>query len=231
MEISNPLKFPTTTLLGKTVPKTAFYRHLEMNAKMKQRFVDDVTGITWLYKLAPTTLNVEDGKNVHEIVIFHVLLKNRDCPDDVFLFIDKNMPRHVVFILQYEDQIKLLLNYKEWQDQNKGTFTIVKEFTTAWMDYTHLQLPLDGGDLDKVYETFVGCISGYGTNRKETTQQIIELEKLIDQKTREVAALKNKVKNEKQVNRQIVLNTEARSLQREIDTLRTELNQLKKNNI
>ena len=98
------LKFPPTTIVGKPVPKNAFYKHLEVNAKIKQHFVDDVESIHWLYKLAPSTINVEDGKLVHEIVVFSAVLKAKDCPDDVFLFIDRNMPRHVVFILEYEDR-------------------------------------------------------------------------------------------------------------------------------
>ena len=59
------IEFPQSTIVGKPVPKNAFYRHLEVNAKMKQRFVDDVVAIKWLYKLAPSTLNVADGKEVH----------------------------------------------------------------------------------------------------------------------------------------------------------------------
>ena len=79
------LKFPRTTIVDKPVPKNAFYKHLEVNAKMKQHFVDDVVSIHWHYKLAPSTINVEDGKLVHEIVVFSAVLKDKDCPDDVFL--------------------------------------------------------------------------------------------------------------------------------------------------
>ena len=46
-----------------------------------------------------------DGKEVHEIVVFSAQLKSQDCQDDVFLFIDRNMPRHVVFILEYEGAV------------------------------------------------------------------------------------------------------------------------------
>lgn len=38
---------------------------------------------------------------VYEIVMFLVVLKVEDTPDDVFLAIDCQMPRHVVFVLQY----------------------------------------------------------------------------------------------------------------------------------
>lgn len=117
------LKFPPTTIVGKPVPKNAFYKHLEVNTNMKQHFVDDVVSIHWLYKLAPSTINVEDGKHVHEIVVFSAVLKDKDCPNDVFLFIDQNMPRHVVFILEYDNRYKVLLNYKEWTfNVSRGTF-------------------------------------------------------------------------------------------------------------
>ena len=122
------LKFPRTTIVGKSVPKNAFYRHMEVNAKIKQHFVDDVASIHWLYKLAPSTINVEDGKLVHEIVVFSATLKSKDCPDDVFLFIDQNMPRHVVFILEFDNRYKVLLNYKEWKDGRNGQFKIIKTF-------------------------------------------------------------------------------------------------------
>ena len=67
------LHYPESTIVGKPVPKQAFYKHLDVNAKMKQHFVDDVVRIDWLYKLAPSTLNVEDGKQVHEIVVFQMM--------------------------------------------------------------------------------------------------------------------------------------------------------------
>jgi hypothetical protein len=228
--MNNLLQFPPSTLLGKQVPKATFYRHLDVNTKMKQRFVEDVTSINWLYKIAPSTLNVADGKAVHEIVIFHVLLKEKDCPNDVFLFIDKNMPRHVVFILQYEDEYRLLLNYKEWQDKSDGTFRIVKSFATDWMDFDRLQLPIEGQTIDKVYESFAGYISGYGTKSNDATKRIVELEALINQKARMAEALQKKVRLEKQVNRQMEMNADARIVKSEIEKMNEELNELKGNN-
>ena len=85
------LTFPSSTLVGRAVPKTAFYRNLELGTRLKQRFVDDVAGIEWVAKIAPSTLPVEDGSEVHEIVVFRFSLKAEDTPDDVFLAIDLPM--------------------------------------------------------------------------------------------------------------------------------------------
>ena len=221
------LKFPPSTKVGKPVPKNAFYKHLEVNAKIKQHFVDDVVGINWLYKFAPSTLNVADGTKVHEIVIFSAGLKSKDCPDDVFLFIDQNMPRHVIFILEYESKYKILLNYKEWKDEKAGQFKIVKTFSTEWLTQEQLSLSIEGQTMDAIYEVMAGQVSGFGTTKSEDTKRLVELEALITKGKKEIEALQKKIRNERQLNRQMELNGEARSLKKQIAQWQTELQELK----
>ena len=221
------LNFPQSTIVGKPVPKNAFYKHLEVNAKIKQHFVDDVARIDWLYKLAPSTLNVADGTAVHEIVVFSAVLKSKDCPDDVFLFIDQNMPRHVVFILEYEDCYKVLLNYKEWKDGQNGQFRIVKTFATGWLAIEQLSLPVEGQTMDAVYEAMVGRVSGFGTTKSADTRHIIELESLIAKGKRDVENLQKRIRAERQLNRQMELNGEARQLKRQIAQWQKELEELR----
>ena len=221
------LKFPRTTIVDKPVPKNAFYKHLEVNAKIKQHFVDDVVSIHWLYKLAPSTINVEDGKLVHEIVVFSAVLKSKDCPDDVFLFIDQNMPRHVVFILEYDNRYKVLLNYKEWKDGQNGQFKIIKTFVTEWLTDNQLSLTLEGQNMDALYEAMAGQISGFGTRKAEDTKRIVELEGLIDKAKRDVEAIQKRIRNERQLNRQMELNGEARGIKKQIAQWQNELQKLK----
>ena len=221
------LKFPPSTKVGKPVPKNAFYRHLEVNARMKQHFVDDVAGISWLYKFAPSTLNVTDGSAVHEIVFFSAVLKAKDCPDDVFVFIDQNMPRHVVFILEYEAHYKVLLNYKEWKEPQAGQFRIVKTFKTEWLTAEQLHLAIEGQTMDAVYEAMAGQVSGFGTRKSEDTKRIVELEEIIMKAKRDVDALQKKIRNERQLNRQMELNSEARKLKKQIAQWQNELQELK----
>ena len=221
------LKFPRTTIVGKPVPKNAFYKHLEVNAKMKQHFVDDVVSIHWLYKLAPSTINMEDGKLVHEIVAFSAVLKSKYCPDDVFLFIDQNMPRHVVFILEYENRYKVLLNYKEWKDGQNGQFKIIKTFVTEWLTDNQLLLTLEGQNMDALYEALAGQVSGFGTKKAEDIKRIVELEGLIDKAKREVESIQKRIRNERQLNRQMELNGAARGIKKQIAQWQSELQETK----
>ena len=221
------LKFPRTTFVGKPVPKNSFYKHLEVHAKIKLHFVDDVVSIHWLYKLAPSTINVEDGKLVHEIVIFSAKLKSKDCPDDVFLFIDQNMPRHVVFILEFDNRYKVLLNYKEWKDGQNGQFKIIKTFATEWLTDNQLLLTLEGQNMDALYEAMAGQVSGFGTSKSEDTKRIIELETQITKAKREVESLQKRIRCERQLNRQMELNGEARNIKKQIAQWQNELHKLK----
>lgn len=152
--------FPKSTLVGKPVPKTAFYRNLEVNAKMKQRFVDSVESITWTAKLAPSTLSLADGKTVHEIAVFRIELKDEAVPTDVLVFIDRQMPRHTLFLLQHDDDFCLLVNYKEWHDAANTRFDIVKTFQTGWTSADKLSLSLNGQDMDAVYSAIVKQVAG-----------------------------------------------------------------------
>lgn len=221
------LKFPPTTIVGKPVPKNAFYKHLEVNAKIKQHFVEDVASIHWLYKLAPSTINVEDGKQVHEIVVFSTVLKDKDCPNDVFLFIDRNMPRHVVFILEYDNRYKVLLNYKSWKDGQNSQFDIIKTFATDWLTAERLLLTLEGQTMDALYEAMAGQVSGFGTTKAEDTKRIVELEELIDKAKREVESIQKRIRNERQLNRQMELNGAARGLKKQIAQWQSELQETK----
>ena len=226
--MENILGFPETTIVDKLVPKNAFYKNWEVNGKMKQHFVDDVAQIKWAYKLAPFNLHVEDGKRVHEIAVFLVSMKAQECPLDVFTFIDKNMPRHVVFVLEHAGSYKLLLNYKEPADAEGSTFRILQSFTTDWMpSLSELSLTIEGNDMDTIYEHFAGIISGFGTSSHEATQRIIELEEMIDKKVRYAESLQKKIRTEKQFNRQMELNGEARRIKREIEKMKKELSGLK----
>ena len=221
------IDYPVSTLVGKPVPKNAFYKHLELNTRLRTRFVEDVEKIVWAAKYTPSTLNVEDGATVHEIVFFEVTVKAEDLTDEIFLTIDKMMPRHVVFVLVYGDRCRLLINYKEWADKEKGTFNIVKTFRTSWQPSEGVSLTIEGGTMDKIYESFAGQVSGFGTNTAADTRRIIAIENEIATKQKLAEALQKKIRKEKQFARQMEMNTEARALKREIAKLNEKIEKLK----
>lgn len=191
--------FPKSTFVGKPVPKTAFYRNLEVNAKMKQRFVDSVESITWTAKLAPSTLSVADGKTVHEIAVFRIELKGETVPTDVLVFIDRQMPRHTLFLLQHDDDFCLLVNYKEWHDAANTRFDIVKTFQTGWTSADKLSLSLDGQDMDAVYSAIVKQVAGADiTSEAKDIHTAVAQTKEQEALRQKIAALEAKIAKERQ---------------------------------
>ena len=191
--------FPKSTLVGKPVPKTAFYRNLEVNAKMEQRFVDSVESITWTAKLAPSTLSVADGKTVHEIAVFRIELKGETVPTDVLVFIDRQMPRHTLFLLQHDDDFCLLVNYKEWHDAANSRFDIVKTFQTGWTSADKLSLSLDGQDMDAVYSAIVKQVAGADiTSEAKDIHTAVAQTKEQEALRQKIAALEAKIAKERQ---------------------------------
>ena len=137
------------------------------------------------------------------------------------------MPRHVVFILEFEGRYKLLLNYKEWLDPKVGTFRIVQSFASEWLNAEDVSLPLSGQSMDVLYESMVGSISGFVTSNSKQTKRIVELQSLIEKAQRDIEALQKKIRTEKQFNRQMELNTEARALKKKVAVWQKELEELR----
>lgn len=219
----NPLHFPATTRYGRAVPKTAFYRNMEVSKRLQERFVGDVERIVWLYKLAPSTLNVADGERVHEIVVFLAALKAEDVPDDVFTLIDRQLPRHALFVLEYAGRLRLLLGYKQWHDAARTSFDIARVFRTPWLAPEDVRLALTGQTMDDVYEGFAGQISGLGTTTREDTAEAIALTKAIEQARREADALRRRLRNEQQYSRQFEMHQRLRDAERNIAALEARL--------
>ncbi len=171
----NILNFPVSTFINRAIPKSTFYDYINMNLKLKQQFVNNIDKIIWLYKLSPLTINIKDGTNVHDITFFEITLKNQICPNDLFTFIDKNIPRHLIFLVNYLDQSKFLINYKKRNNCQDTTFSIIKTFSTPWQRNTSIKLSIEGKNLDYAYFNFTLQISGINLNNIQNIDRAIEL--------------------------------------------------------
>lgn len=223
----NILHYPQSTIVNRVVPKTMFYKFMEVNPRMKTRFVNDVINITWLYKLAASTLNVTDTENMKEIEVFVVNLKQPDCPTDLFSFIDTNMPHHIVFVLVHDNHAMLLINYKEWADDTHTKFNITQAFTSPWVSVDNLHLQIDGQSLPRIYDNFVAQISGIGEHKAGCMADIVALKKQIAKAETELKSLEKRMRKEPQLDRQMQMNKQVKAKRNELDSLKKELYTLK----
>jgi len=199
---------------------------MEVNPRMKSRFVNDVVNITWLYKLSASSLNVTDTEEMKEIEVFVVNLKQPDCPTDLFSFIDTNMPHHIVFVLIHDESAMLLINYKDWADDTHTKFRIRQAFASPWMPIADLELTVQGQSLPRIYDNFVAQVSGIGEHKAGSMAEIVALKKQIATAEAELQSLERKMRKEPQLDKQLQMNKQVKAKRQNVSELRKRLEEL-----
>lgn len=212
------IDFPKTTYFGKRMPKEKFYSHLDVSATIKRSFVDDIDYFIWRNKLAETTINISQGKNIKEIAVLEVFLKKENYNKEVFNIIDRNIPLYVVYLLRFSNRIKLRISYKEPIPNKPGTFKILETYETNFIDEEDIELKIEGLNLDRVFEGFVLQIAGEKLQEIEKVDivEAIETNKEKEKIEKKIAQLQNKLRNEKQFNKQIEISSEIKKLQKSL---------------
>ena len=210
---------PQSTIVNRVIPKKTFVNQLGANTRMKDHFTNDVIRVEWLAKLAPSTINVADGKEVHEITIFLVPIKDENCPDDIFSFIDGMILRHTLFILRWGDMTCLHLNYKEWMESSTNTdktFRIAKTYRSQWIKDTEISLSIEGLTMDAIYEALVRQVAGERIIiQSESLREDVEKSTQREMLLKEIEIVKRKINNEKQPKKKFELHQQLIKLRKE----------------
>ncbi len=213
------LAFPKSTLLDRSIPKQKFYLNLKASSSLERLFIDEVKSIRWMYKLAPDTFNIREGETVKEIEVLELSLKGSTISQEIVEAIDREIPYHLVFVMRYLDKGQIWISYKQDSKKKAGTFKVERYYTTDWIPYDDLTLPFDGLTMDRLYESFLLQVAGdrlqreAGDDIQEAVEKDIQREKL----ERRIQKLENKIRNERQFNRQVGLMAELREAQAQLE--------------
>ena len=169
-------------------------------------------------------MNLEAGQNVTEIEVFEVKLNSVPLDVSVLRQMDKEIPYHIVFLLEYEGKYQAWTVYKEKAGSGNNTFKVDTYYHTDWLPENELALKLDGLNMDAVYENYVRQIAGdalksTAAGEPESLKESIERDKRQQALQKQIDALQKKVHREKQLNRQIELNTELKRLRKELKVM------------
>lgn len=212
------INLPSSTFVGKVVPKEKFYSKCAVNTATKNLFVKYVEQIVWQNKLTAQTMAAEKGLLVNEIDVFEVKMKSFDCPRKLFEFIDQNLHHHNVFVLTYDDKAKLFVNFKEKEKDE----TFLESFETPWKPADEPIFNLSGSNMDEIYESIVRSAAPDNVIASEAKQSKPSLKDYIlqtkqNQKIKAlIEKLEKKLANEKQFNRQVEIRAEIKSLEKEM---------------
>lgn len=213
---------PKSTEVGKRIPKQKFYEHLDVTPTMKRSFVEQIKVIYWQNKIADTTMNLSKGKDVTELEIFTIKLNGAELDESVLRQIDKEIPYHILFLLQYDEKYQAWIGYKEATTSGNVAFKVNRYYHTPWMRSEELPLKIEGLSTDAVYKNFVRQIAGEALangKAEESLKETINREEEIRSLKRQIEKLQTKIRKEKQLNLQIKMNGELKKLKKELQDI------------
>lgn len=214
------LGLPKTTDFNKRIPKEKFYENLNVTPTVKKCFVDQIKVIYWRNKIASSTTNLAAGSTVTEIEIFEVRLKTNILDEAVLRQIDKEIPYHIIFLLEYDGKYQVWTAYKEASTGNTA-FKVNHYYHTDWKAEDELPLKLEGLNVDAVYENFVYQIAGdtLQATEHESLQDAVERDEKVKNLKKQIEVLQARIRKEKQLNVQMKLNGELKKVRKELNDL------------
>ena len=220
------LGLPKSTEFNKRIPKQKFYENLSVTPAMKRIFIDQIKVIYWRNKIAATTMNLGAGETVTEVEIFEVKLTSPQLDVSVLRQIDKEIPYHIIFLLECDGKYQAWTAFKESAASGNNAFKVGTYYHTEWLPESELPLKIDGLNIDKVYENFVRQIAGDAlqTDSEESLKESVERDERRQQLEKQISAQQAKIRKEKQLNKQVQLNAELKKLKKELEECRKDGN-------
>ena len=213
---------PKTTEFNKRIPKQKFYENMDISPALKKVFVEQVKIIYWRNKIATSTTNLATGNDVTELEVFEVRLNSPVLDDGLLRQIDREIPYHILFLLEYQRKYQAWIGYKEAAASGNKAFKVNGYYHTEWLTEDELPLKLEGLSVDAVYENFVRQIAGDKLKSETSGESLKESVARDEQKQalqKQIDTLKAKIRKEKQLNKQMEMNTELKKLKKELEDL------------
>lgn len=219
-------KFPQQAKVDRLIPKNKFYEQGKANTKIEQLFVNQVENIRWAYKLASSTIHLQDQEDLKEIQIFRVKSRVEDLDVSILSFIDKLILTPIIFEVVYQDKVKVVATYKRLNQADKTKAVLGQYYASEWLeDHDRIELPIYL-KLADLYEHFIAQLlpiasREYQENDEQSVSIELKLQKAqqLESLQKQLDKLKSKLRNEKQFNRRVELNKQLQNLQLQINRI------------
>lgn len=215
--------FAKRTEVNRFLAKERFYAHNAVSGAVKQALIDQVEKITVANKLSPETMNIEPGKDFNEIIVLKILLKCDKINPKLLDALDKSIRSgYVLFILEYNGQQQASISYKCTSANSKGDTVINSRWFTEWQPEIDLQA--DGMGIDTIYAGLINQISGgrVATDCGISLQVAIDKDAQVRKLEKQIQDLREKIRKEPQLKRQIEFSNQVRQLEKEVKELKND---------
>lgn len=195
------LGLPKATETNKPLPKTLVYKQFGLTALQRDRFDADISRMAIVNVVSPDVVPaLAAGESVKSFYVLAVSLKLKDYDAKNIMMLAKLIPQHLLFALQYEDEIQLAI-FQE------------KLFTSPWNTIANIQaLSLNGLNLDRVWDNIVTTIGSFSIQGENTLKEQIQQDEERAKLQRKIELLEKRCRQEKQPRRKAELFEELKKL-------------------
>lgn len=212
--------FPAQGRVARVVPKSKIYEHGPVTFALRDKFVRQVEQITWAYKLAPETINLQARGGVAEIQVFDITQKTAELDENVLRAIDRAIPLPIIFQLHHEQRTRMVATFKRPSEADATKWVIDGYFAGVWLAADAERQPLPVAlDLYGLYEQLLCSVlpqpARLGESLPMQLQRLTKLRSLQGEQRKLEARLRKEI----QFNRKVELNAQLRALNTHIDQL------------
>ncbi len=201
---------PNQAFIDKFLPKKTFEEKV-INGK---KVFKDISKITLKYKLSPNTINIEKTQNIAEILIFEIILNEKNIPKNAIKTIDELVIFPKLYVFKYKDDFCYGIFYKEEKKYFFSDWNETKEF-----NFNHT-------NLEKVYENLIKIFfKSEASTIQNNFIKSFQIENKIQNLKKEIEVLENKIKKEKQFKNKLLLSGQLTPLKNQLQTILKELNE------
>lgn len=213
------MNFPRSTEFNRKLPKQRFYENLSVSSSTKRLFVEQIRAIYWQNKLSKDTIDLNTTGSVTEIEVFRIILNQDTIDESVLRILDKGIPYHIIFILEFEGKVKLCTAYKEINAT--GNCTLASGYYYSdWDAEEKFHLTISGLTLESAYEGFVRQIANDKIAVKSgNIKKDVEIALRIENLRKDIDRIERLARKEKQPKKKFELVDQERALQKELDGL------------
>lgn len=213
----NFFNLPIRTKVGRVVPKNAFDNYT--NTKQKKLLSDCIQRITWTNKLSSDTINLE-AKEIKEIQIFKVELKEKSDILKLLEIINKSIPYHIVFWVEYNQEVFISTASKHPHPTNDDIALIDWVFTSEWFIKKNNYYTLNLKDsLDAVFKDICIQIIRKPNLGNRSIKWIIKNQQELDRLQNEISKLKSAISTSNQFKEKVNLNLKLKYAEKELEKI------------
>ena len=198
------LELPSTTEVGRLLPKKAFAARLRLTPDQRALLTADVERIVVANSLKAGTVNIPAGEGVEEILVLEVALKQRAVPQDLLRAIAEQNGHRLLFCCTHDGECALAVLLKDL-------------VVSPWRALEGLALELDPASLDASWDALASQVA-YGDkgSATETAEERYANDAKLASMRKELAKLEERSRKEKQFVKKNELYAKAKKLKAEI---------------